>query len=424
VIQTVLRIAGKELRSALRDRQTVIYTVVLPLALYPALFWVMLQGFTFIQGRDEVTEVRVEVVGPGSVDRPELFAALRTPQDEGMTPGPVALVTSSRELLTGAPGLEEARARLADEDAPDALLVLGAETTTVFHSSTHSRSQLALKRIRQRLERFGEHLRIEAVDRSGGDAASLKAFDVEPKNLATELGVGAYILSFILPMTFVIMAVMGAFYPAVDATAGEKERGTAETTLLLPVPRVAIQLGKVLSVTAGSLVATVLNLIGLALAAEHLLAGLDDVSIQIPWLALLAALPLCSAFLFTTSAIMVALASFTETFKQGQALLGGVQLLFIFPAVIAIMPGIALTPELALVPVVQTVLGFKAILQSVGSDTGVPFFVYALVFCSQLVYAVLAVWISVRLSSREALQTSGASLRRIFILWRTEATPK
>jgi hypothetical protein len=121
---------------------------------------------------------------------------------------------------------------------------------------------------------------------------------------------------------------------------------------------------------------------------------------------------------------MVALASFTETFKQGQALLGGVQLLFIFPAVIAVMPGMSLTPELALVPVVQTVLGFKSILQSVGSDAGVPFFVYALVFGSQLVYAVLAVWISVRLSSREALQTSGASLRRIFTLWRTEGTPR
>ena len=136
-------------------------------------------------------------------------------------------------------------------------------------------------------------------------------------------------------------------------------------------------------------------------------------SIQIPWMALLAALPLCSAFLFATSAIMVALASFTETFKQGQALLGGVQLLFIFPAVIAVMPGMSLTPELALVPVVQTVLGFKAILQSVGSGVSVPYSVYALVFGSQLVYAMAAVWISVRLSSREALQTSGASLRRI-----------
>jgi len=423
VIRTVLRVAGMELRSALRDRQTVLYTVVLPLALYPAMFWIMLQAFSFIQGRDEVTEVRVELVAGESAVLEGLCETLRTPQSEELIPGPIELVP----LPAPDPSSfdeQAARARLAAEDAPDAVLVLGAESTSIYHRSTDSRSELALKRIRQRLQRFAEDLRLAEVERSGADPARLVAFDVAPRDLASERDLGAYLLSFILPLTFVIMAVMGAFYPAVDSTAGEKERGTAETTLLLPVPRVAIQLGKVLAVSTGAFVATVLNLLGLALAAEHLLAGLDDVSIQIPWASLFAALPLCGAFLFTASAIMVALASFTETFKQGQSLLGAVQLFFIFPAVIAIMPGMSLTPGLALVPVVQTVLAFKALLQGVGSDATVSSGATALVFVSQVVYAGLAVWVSVRLTSREALQTSGASLRRIFDLWRTPGTPR
>lgn len=418
-MKAVLRVATKELRSAVRDRQTVIYTVVLPLALYPAIFWVMLQGFTFIQGRDEVTELRVEVVGEAD---PALLGALGEGDAPGLSIGPIVFEASTSGASDAS--ADAAGERLSDADGPDAVLVLGAGGTSLYYDSTHSRAQLALERIRERLRAFAEDLRVDAVEQAGVDPDTLAAFDVAPRNLASSRDRGAYILSFILPMTFVIMAVMGAFYPAVDSTAGEKERGTAETTLLLPTPRVHVQLGKVLAVTVGSFVATVLNLIGLALAAEHLLSGLGDISIQIPWSSLLAALPLCGAFLFTASAILVALASFTETFKQGQSLLGGVQMLFIFPAVVAIMPGMQLTPGLAVVPVVQTVLVFKALLQSVGSESAVSFAEYALVFGSQLLYACLAVWLSVKLSSREALQTSGASVRKIFALWRTEGTPR
>jgi ABC-type Na+ efflux pump permease subunit len=239
-------------------------------------------------------------------------------------------------------------------------------------------------------------------------------------NLASERDLSAYLFSFILPLTFVIMAVMGAFYPAVDCTAGEKERGTAETTLLLPAPRLGVQLGKVLAVGAAALGATVLNLLGLVLSAEPLLASVGrDLDVTIPWGTLALALPLCGAFLFTTSALLVALASFTETFKQGQALLGVVQLVFIVPALLAVLPGVTLTPGLALVPVLQTALAFKTVLA--GDADALEL---GLVFLSQLLYAGAAVWISVRLASREALTQTGGSLRSALALWRTEGTPR
>ena len=48
----ILAVARKELLSSLRDRQTAIYTVVLPICLYPVLFWAMLQGYLVVQGQD------------------------------------------------------------------------------------------------------------------------------------------------------------------------------------------------------------------------------------------------------------------------------------------------------------------------------------------------------------------------------------
>ena len=77
-------------------------------------------------------------------------------------------------------------------------------------------------------------------------------------------------------------------------------------------------------------------------------------------------------------------------------------------------------PGLAFVPVVQTVLAFKTVLQGAAGHGAE----LAAVFVSQLVYAAAVLVVSVRLSSREALLTSGASLRRALRLWRGEGAPR
>ena len=54
--------------------------------------------------------------------------------------------------------------------------------------------------------------------------------------------------SKILPFVVLIWALTGAFYPAIDLCAGEKERGTLETLLSSPAQRSEIVWGKLLSV--------------------------------------------------------------------------------------------------------------------------------------------------------------------------------
>ena len=417
---SAVRICAIELLAALRDRQTLMYTVVLPLVLYPALFWVMLQGFTLIKGRDEITAVELGVVGAlETVSEERLFEALAEAPETDRDGG--ELGTIHCRALAPMSGAEAAEALTAEDSELDAILLLGETPASLLFEGTRGRSRLARDRAAERLAALAQRIREEELEETGHDPTRLTAFTVGQHDLASERDLAAYVFSHILPMTFVIMAVMGAFYPAVDVTAGEKERGTAETTLLLPVGRTELHVGKILSVCAAATIATVLNLLGLVVAAEPLLAGMGaGVSIEVPWSSLLLAFPLCAAFLLTTSAILVAMATLTDTFKQGQALLGGVQLAFILPAMFGILPGIELSPGLALVPVVQTVLAFKTVLQGTAGH-GVELL---LVFVSQLAYAWLALKLSMRLSSREALLVSGASIRRLFSLWRTEGAPR
>src|SRR6185369_8810239 len=87
------------------------------------------------------------------------------------------------------------------------------------------------------------HERIEqALAGTGPDCAP--AFTLIPEGIAPRTSLGGYVLSRVLPLIVVVMVMLGAFHPAIDITAGERERSTLETTLSAPIDRTALMAGK------------------------------------------------------------------------------------------------------------------------------------------------------------------------------------
>ncbi len=434
--KATLLIAGEELRGSFRDRQTLIYTVVLPICMYPVLFWIMLQGALVLQGRRERTEVLVGLATTAPEQVPaSLVSALERRQDSGA--GGSQRLELLRVVRPPRPlDQDAARAWLAAqdaEDAPDAVLWLpgrgpsddAQRRAQLYFDGSDSLSRLARKRLEERLDDYLFRARNAASGRLGASPEDLVPFEIEDANVAPGRDMLAYILSFMLPMLLVVMCVMGAFFPAVDVTAGEKERSTAETTLLLPVPRVAIHQGKILAVCAASVLATVLNLTALGLSAEHLLSMLSSELglglAGIPVVALIAVLPLALMFAFFVSAVLVGVASMAATFKEGQALLGPVQMVFLLPAMVAVLPGLTLDLRWAVVPVVNVVLAFRSMLQGRVLPAE-----YTLTALSLLVYALIAIRLAVRLLSREGVQLADQTLplsRLLRLLRSTEHAP-
>ncbi len=456
-LAAALAVAAKELFEGFRDRQTLIYTFVLPVCMYPALFWVMVQGVLVVQGQKGAKDVRVAVVAPAEIedavveaiqvagrasesgsgagdevagedaageDAADERAGDESPQEPPAESAPAphsGRVTVSR--LTGSPPDEDAlRAMLAsdDDEAPDAVLVLRGSADAeapaeLYFDSTKSRSEIARGRVVSSLRQWATGLRGQRAEERAVDPEVLAPILVEVRSVAEDKDEGALVLSLMLPMLLVVMSVLGAFFPAVDLTAGEKERGTAETTMLLPVPRTGVHLGKILAVCAAAMIATVLNLLALALSAGHLLqqlstAASESISVQIPVQALLSITPLAALFSFFVAASLTGIASLAASFKEGQALLGPVQMVFILPAMAASLPGMTLDATTAWIPVVNVALAFRGML--VGDvATG------ALLSCAAalLVYAAIAIWFSVRLRSNEAVALAGEtlSLRRM-----------
>jgi sodium transport system permease protein len=400
-LRSLLEVTRKELRVSLRDKQTALMTLVLPIVMYPLMFWLMIQGVLVAQGHSEATEVRVGVAAlevPSEVL--EIFPTEIDPEDFKV------LVTDYRaEWLD----VEAARTWLqAEDEAPDAVLVLAHEDhpATVYFDSTTSSSNVAKERIDERLEQLSFDLREAAAVDLGLNPDSLDPLSIDSINLAPPKDQGAFLLSRLLPMMLVVMCVMGAFFPAVDLTAGERERGTNETTLLLPVPRRTVLQGKVLAVGILAMVAIFLNLIAIGMSAENLLATLAagmDTQIELPIFALFAIAPLAMLFALFTAAVLTAVAGHAMTFQSAQALMGPVQLVFIGPAMISMLPGLELTPTLALVPILNVSLALEALLM--GKDIALE---YTITAGALLVQAWLAIEVSVRLLGRESLATRTA----------------
>jgi len=399
----------------MRDRQTTLYTLVLPILLYPFLFWAMIQGSLFVEGRREHTEVEVGVAaGHADLEPAGLAEFLERPERKSSESDEAPLNRVHVLPQHGPLSEEAARAWLSSPAEagrgknPDAVLFLASDEdgeragAKILYDSSNPRSQIALARLQGRMPGFVREARARAAVAAGRAEPALEPFRREAsRDVAPPKARGAYVLSLILPLLFVIMAVIGAFFPAVDMTAGERERRTAETTMLLPVPRNAVHIGKILAVCVAALLATTLNLSALGLSAEHLLrmmpARVTD-RVDLPVRAFFQAAPLLLLFAFFVSSILTGVAALARTFKEGQALLGPVQILFVVPAMAGTLPGIQLSPALAGIPVVNVVLCFKSLLR--GDSIALP---YAITACSLAALSVAAIGLSVWTLSRESL---------------------
>lgn len=436
----VFQQAAKDLRTSFRDRSTLIQTILVPLALYPVMFWLMLQASTVLEGQKAERVVRVDVVAD---DGQVAFAAGLLEEWKVTEPEPELEPESDSEAPVEAPdteaapeetGLAQVEATLVDpgerspeerlfgEDATDAVLVVetgaSGRVISIHTDSARASSALAGERLADWLEERGHLERVERAEALGKTLDELAPFGYERIDVSEAEEVGAFVLSLLLPLMLVVMGTLGAFYPAVDLTAGEHERRTYETTLLAPVPRMAIQLGKVLAVTVCSVLAATMNLIGMALAANHLLGMLGGmgISFKLPLANLLLALPFAAAFLLFVSAVLCAAASLTRTFKQGQSLLGTVQMAFLLPAMVTSMPTLQLSAGLAAVPVVGVALAFRTLLRG-GPLADLPVLPLVLVLVFQILFAVVALALSLRLLDQapdgDAEVSAGDRLRQL-----------
>ena len=345
----------REIRSALRERTIVINSILIPILLYPFIMWAMFTGITFVQGQTEGAVSRVLVTG-----WPCGHAAMKH-----------QIERDKRFQLVPAtdPATAERRVRSGDLDAVAAFVEAAPGATTfpdnfqlqLTFNRSKERSAAARDRLTAVLDRYREAwLGREAAAR-GLTPADWLVFSLEGRNVASNKQMGAFLLGLMLPLFFVIMVAVGCFYPAVDATAGERERNTWETLMTVSASRGSIVTAKYLYVATLGGIAGLLNLAAMVLTMKPIMAPLlaatgESLEFSLP----LGALPVMAAAAvllagFVAAGMMV-FAAFARTFKEGQAMITPFYMLIILPAIFLQVPGLEFSFVLAAIPVINVTM--------------------------------------------------------------------
>ena len=276
----------------------------------------------------------------------------------------------------------------------------------VLHGDADEKSRLAFARVAGVLNRWED-----AVLRDRLIAADLPTnlpAPVAPKAVSLSLPAerAAGVWSKLFPALLVLMTISGAFYPAVDMAAGEKERGTMETLLICPASRGEIVCGKFLAVLVFSLGTAALNLCSAGVTGGYVagLAGagpaasLDGLAPPGPlalfWVGLLM-VPLAAFY----SALCLALATFAKSNKEGQYYLYPILMVSVGLTVFCLSPVVELTPLYAVMPVVNVALLLKGLLAAGGG--GVMLTYVPVVLLASCGYAAVALWWAVEQFGRE-----------------------
>ncbi|MGE3840009.1 MAG: ABC transporter permease [Vicinamibacterales bacterium] len=350
----ILLQARWEIRSALRDRTIVVNSIVLPLVLYPFLLWAAFNAVAFVRGLTDDMVSRVTV--------------LAEPQAPDITE---RLAQTDDVVLISQPGGRAASESLVLRGDIDALVLIQSTGPSLFNADisivfdgTRERSVLAHSRLNAAISRFRDDgLREEALGRGIGEVEWAQ-FAVERRDTASRTDVGALILGLLLPIVFVVMIALGCMHPAIDSTAGERERGTWETLMTSSAHRPSLVVGKYLAVTVLGGLAGVLNVAAMMLTVRGIVAPLtarsgEAVDFHLPWSAvpvLVLGAVLLAALL---AAGMMVLAAFARTFREGQSLVSPFYVATLVPVMFLSTPTIRLTPATALVPVVNIALAVR-----------------------------------------------------------------
>jgi ABC-type Na+ efflux pump permease subunit len=376
----------RELRSALRERNIVINSILLPIFLYPLLLWLVYMGISFVVGQTESYRSRVMLQA-----LPEQHKFLKT---ELQGDRQIELKTSPDPAAEISRGTLDLLAEFLPP-ADGAGLAGGNFRVRLVYDNSKDRSEIARGRIAERLGRYRDRYLETEGKKLGLSPAALQQYWVENKDVATSRQKGQFILGLMLPLFLVIMLCVGCFYPAIDCTAGEREKSTWETLMTAATARKNIVIAKYLYVVTMATLAGILNLTAMLLSMKSVLAPLlggvaGGMSFRIP----LSAVPLIVLVtvllaLFVSAGMMI-LASFARTFKEGQSMVSPFYMACFVPVIFLQVPGLKLTPVLALIPVVNVAMVFREAISGV--------YRWPLIFLTLAVETVciaLALWIAV-----------------------------
>ncbi|MEE3467442.1 MAG: ABC transporter permease subunit/CPBP intramembrane protease [Eubacterium sp.] len=411
MIQILFR---KEMKDIFRDRKSVLMMFFVPVVLYPLIFvvaffivsmmqtgvgvqtyHVVLDGVEDTRLEEQLKELRrednrdkatYEIMFFNTDD----FAAITEARaaagagqestDDASEAGRVAEADSaagnagrgSVGTADGADGMARQQIAAAlQEGSIDVYVRFEGGRYTSYYNSSVTNSAYAESLIETAISDVKYDLIVENLEANGLDAEQvLNPVSLEKTDTATSEQSLGYFLGTIIPFMMIISLLVGVFTPAIDATTGEKERGTLETLLMMPVTNSQIIVSKFLSVALVGLITTLLSIASMAGLGAYMLnlvaasgqvdLGGINVGTFLPAIAI--ALPVLIVLSLFLTAISMCVTCFAKTYKEANTYMSPVMIVVMLTGYIGFIPNIDFDRSVAMIPVANVCLLIKNLL--------------------------------------------------------------
>jgi len=396
-LKHVMIVLRKEVKDLLRDRRTIISSILLPMILIPVINIVMGGG---IQKFEKDMNENVMVALSRSSNSPE---ARELVQERILSKNPNIVLVDAEDPVKALEN-NEIRCIIEIENSYAEKLEDGQPIQiTLQYDESKTKSQAAADIVSRAIDKFSEEVVEERIAALGLDPDFLQPVQVERKNLAPNDMGNNMMLQMMLPFMISILVAVGGIPAATDLVAGEKERNTFEPLLTTMPDRGSLLLGKYLAVTLFSMVSLVAILVGLSIGyiinPNSLTIGIDTQlqGISLDPLAVVLALLITVALGMTFSGIQIALSTIAKSYKEAQTYLSFLMLAAMVPGYATMfMQASDLSPVMFVMPVMNTVAAFKMILGG-----SINYFNLVLALVTSIIFVILTLMFAASLFKKE-----------------------
>ena len=381
----------KEFRENLRDRRTLLSALVFGPVFGPILVAVMTQ-FGISRGVNQADEVLTIAVAHAE-RAPNLLAYLGArgidvvKVDFDETAARRAVAAQSHKIILDIP--EDFGARL--QEGQPAPVILYSDSSRPFE-------QRGTARVRGLVSQYGIEIAQLRFLARGIDPISVVPISVQEIDVSTPTGRSVLVLSV---MTYLVLLSMlfGGLYLAIDATAGERERGSLEMLLTAPVPRENLMYGKVAAAGTYMLISLVLTVAMFSVAISFVGLERFGATANLGPRAALTMIGCCAPLIVFGAAYLSIVAGFAKSYREAQTYLGLVITIPTLPLMFAGLFGLQAKTAYMVIPFLSQHLLLTTVVRAEEIN---PLHVEISVV-STILYGVLLTWIAGRLYRREGL---------------------
>jgi len=390
-MRTLITVFIKEVIDNFRDRRTLASALIMGPLFGPMLFAFVI-NLSIERSLDDIDRT-MELPVIGQQHAPNLMRYLQSHNIEVIA-GPADRDAAIEAVTTGTSDVVV----LVPEDFGEQLADSIPARVELLSDQANTQAERDARRVRTALYTYSQELAALRLVARGVSPMVLRPFNVDEVDVSTPSGRSAILLGM-MSYFFIFAMLMGGMYLAIDTTAGERERGSLEPLLALPVTRDQLMLGKIAATCVFMALSLLLSLCSFYVALKFMPLEQLGMTPNFGPNVVIAAFFVLAPFILLGASLMTLVASFTKSYKEAQTWLSIVLVAPTLP--ILIVSILTLRPQLEFMFVPS--LSQHLLLVDMIKNEPVNLLHVAISATSTLAIGAVLTWICARLYRREGL---------------------